>query len=327
MKKYGLARSIPSKLVSQFGQLSSIPTILLIAFCYLLIWAISWSLKTYHHPFLWLVGIFLTGGLQHHLLTLMHEGAHYLLSPSRNWNDRMAQAFCAFPMGMHLKDYRYFHLQHHKHSGDATKDPEIYFYNSSQIGFARKHKSVLWHVVKDFSGYHTMISLFHLSQFMKEKVKSGEIRTLNLWDFKWGLIGLMSVVSVPLLFGFFKFFCLLWFLSLFFVTPLLLRWHSVGEHTGLNEQVEQAKTLTHDFPFVINFFLYPIHSGFHLEHHLFPQVPWFRVPSFRRALLEYPAYAQEAQKLTVNGFWWGQRTVLDIVFKGNYASLVETPRK
>jgi fatty acid desaturase len=104
-------------------------------------------------------------------------------------------------------------------------------------------------------------------------------------------------------------------ISAFIGAAIFIRWHSVGEHTGVNEDLEQDKTLTHQFPWIVNFFLYPIQSCFHLEYHLFPQIPWYQMKKFRLELMKISYYQTEASKQTVDGYFWGQKTVRQTIFK------------
>jgi len=76
------------------------------------------------------------------------------------------------------------------------------------------------------------------------------------------------------------------------------------------------RTWVHVFHPVVNFFIYPINSGFHLEHHLFPKVPWYHTRKFRRALLENPEYARRAERVTVDGYFIGERTIFETMLYG-----------
>ncbi len=317
MSKYDLNRSVPQSLVRKHSEISNWKSLSLIFTLYIFTFGAIWIQSFNFHRAISLLTLFFIAGVQHHIMTLMHEGAHHLIHPNKKVNDCLSQAFCSFPLGVMLKDYRYFHLMHHKHSGDSENDPEIKFYQKTFIGYGLNGNRVLKSLINDISGLATIRSLIYITRFNQEKMKEGKIRAINFWDIKWGLIGLISILSVPFLFGILKYFVTFWMLSYLFVLPLLVRWHAVGEHTGMNAPCEQDKTLTHNFNPLVNFFLYPITSGFHLEHHLFAQIPWYNMKAFRKELMDIEKYQIESMKLEVDGYWFGKKSVRKLVLQNN----------
>jgi fatty acid desaturase len=312
--KYELVRTADPVVLKAHSQTRWLPSILTVVLMYAGIWLTAWVTMKVGWP-LWLPALLIIAAFQNHFSILMHEAAHFLLLPSRVWNDRLGQALFAAPIVMLLKDYRYIHLQHHKYSGDPERDPEVGFYHGAEIGYGASGDRVRKNLVNDLTGVSTLKSLKHLNAFIQSKVKAGDIRPANLADLCWTMGGWLVLLLPAKLMGFGWTLTILWLVAYLTVTPVLIRWHGVGEHTGVNAETEQEKTLTHDFPFVVDFFLYPLRSGWHLEHHLFPQVPWYQMKSFRNILLSNSHYKTEAQKLTVDGFWWGKRTVKDVVLK------------
>jgi fatty acid desaturase len=309
-----LKKIIPRSEIKKFSTVSSWRSVLLMLSLHFMIWLLAFSAQKFDLWWCYLLIIILISGLQHHLLTLMHEGAHYLVHPKLKWNDSLTQALCAFPLGSQLKDYRYIHLQHHRYSGDPELDPEVSFYRKTQIGYGDQKKSFLSVILGDISGKYTLKSVLFFQKFGQKKVQEGKIRKLKSSDFIYGVLGILFMISTPLLLGFLKIYIFLWIISFLTLTPWLVRWHSIGEHTGINEPFEQDKTLTHELPFLVNFFLYPIRSYLHLEHHLFPQIPWYQISSFRKTLLKNPTYQRESHKLWVDGLFFGKKTVRQLIF-------------
>jgi fatty acid desaturase len=299
-EKYSLARTIPTALIQKYAAISSWKSPFLICIIYLSVYIISYANHSLNHWSVFIPALLITAALQHHLVTIMHEGAHRAVHPNMKVNDRWAQAMCAF--------------QHHRHSGDVENDPEVKFYQGTGIGYGAKDNKLIRNLIGDLTGLATIRSIIVLTKYTKKVVQEGKLRKLTFWDFKWGVIGLTMIVLPPLVLGFLKSFLLLWILNMAILTPLLIRWHSIGEHTGVDADYEQDKTITHEFNILTNFFLYPIHSGWHLEHHLFAQIPWYNMKEFRRELLNREDYQAEAKKLTVKGFWWGESSVRKIVF-------------
>ncbi|MBY0515686.1 MAG: fatty acid desaturase [Bacteriovoracaceae bacterium] len=313
--KYDLARHTSKALIQKHSRTKVLPNIILLTAIYLTIWSLTLLVSKFNTIWGWSLAVLITGALQHHLAILLHEASHFNLFPQRVWNERIGQALCGAPALTNLKDYRYIHLKHHKFSGDPDLDPEVSFYHKTKIGYGRNENRLVMNLVQDFTGVSTIRSLIVLTDIIKQAIKRGDIRETNKFDLQWGAIGWVTLFGVPLILGTIKFAFIIWAFATLVVTPILIRWHGIGEHTGVNAEVEQDKTLTHEFPFIVNFFLYPLKSGFHLEHHLFPQVPWYRMNKFRNELLNDPGYKMETQKLTVDGFWVGKRTVREIVLE------------
>ncbi len=313
--KYSLARSIPRELLAAHAEVSSWKSVLLIFVVYLAAYAAVYLALRFPSALSWVATLLFVAGLQHHLITLMHEGAHHCLHPNKTTNDFLAQALCAFPLGMQLKDYRFFHLQHHKYSGNPEKDPEVRFYHATKIGYGLRAERVRGTLLSDITGSATLRSLIFLRNFTREKINSGELRALRLPDLVQGLAGVLMVVMLPWLASFLLPFIGVWIAAMVLVTPVLVRWHGLGEHTGENAEQEHQKTLTHHFSPLTNFFLYPISSGYHLEHHLFPQIPWYEVPRLRKKLLQFEHYNSAAEELSVDGYWWGKKSVRSTVLE------------
>ena len=310
--KYDLARSVEASLLRSHAEKNWAPSLLTVGLVYGGIWLTA-HLASSFGAWSWPFALFIIAAFQNHFSILMHEAAHRLLMPSNVWNDRLGQALFAAPIVMNLKDYRYIHLKHHKFSGDPQQDPEVAFYYGAQIGYGVQEDRLKKNIINDLTGQSTIRSLIYLQKFIQERVKSGDIRAGSGEDLLCTLLGWVLLLAPAFALGFGLHLLALWALAFLTITPLLIRWHGVGEHTGENAETEQEKTLTHDFPFIVDFFLYPLRSGWHLEHHLFPQIPWYQMKKLRRKLLKDPSYRMEAQKLTVDGFWFGKNTVRKVV--------------
>jgi fatty acid desaturase len=92
-------------------------------------------------------------------------------------NDFFGHVLCAAPLISFMKDYRYFHFEHHRHTGKTDKDPELNFYRA--MGVKPNYKSkreVLKVFINDLTGISYFKGLLHVLKFFGEKRKSGEIK-------------------------------------------------------------------------------------------------------------------------------------------------------
>jgi fatty acid desaturase len=267
----------------------------------------------------WLIPpIFLViGGLQNHLLILLHEGSHHHIHPNRLLNDILTDSFCAYPFLTFQVNYRLFHLNHHKYSGSPERDPEVKAYEAQNYYYARKSGlDLIKMMVADLFGINLIRTQLSSQAYAKKLRDSGKEKPLTpreiiLFIVFWGIFG-----SLFTYYEIWQQVLVFWFLPQVFVMFPLLKLHGYGEHTGATGPTEYQRTWVHNFNPITNFFIYPINSGFHLEHHMFPMIPWFNMQKFRKALLEHPEFATESQAVTVDGFFFGKRTIWKSMIAG-----------
>ncbi|MCC6276719.1 MAG: fatty acid desaturase family protein [Oligoflexia bacterium] len=263
------------------------------------------------------VSVLLIAGLQMHLLILLHEGAHRLLHPNRWMNEFLADIFCGIPLFIYEKNYRALHLNHHHYSGSPQQDPEVALYESQGYRYERKTG---WPLVKmlifDVVGVHLVGFLVQFNRFLagqraKAKLESVNMRDLALTIVLWG-----GVFTAAYAWGFLLQVLIFWFLPMATLTIFFLKLHGYGEHTGATGPTEFERTWVHDYNPVENFFIYPIKSGYHLEHHLFPSVPWYNMEKFRSVLLQDPLYREHSQKVVSKSFFFGPTSIWSNMIAG-----------
>lgn len=224
----------------------------------------------------------LIAALQMHLQILQHEGAHYLLCRSRKWNDRLAETLCSIPFLNLLRHYRFFHLQHHRFLLDPKLDPEVDFYREQLFTFERKSpKAIAKMLFLDFCGYHYFQFFFSYNRYLVKETRAGRMPPLSKQE--WLLCALITMLFILLAikFGFELIFY--WFLPQATILFFFLKLHGYGEHSKRSHTIEES-TYAHQLNPFIKFFLYPFNSDYHLEHHLDPSIPWFKLRAQRQLL-------------------------------------------
>ncbi|MBL4848043.1 MAG: fatty acid desaturase [Planctomycetes bacterium] len=253
-----------------------------------------------------LPAILVISGLQFHLMILLHEASHGLLHPNRKINDFVSDLFCAIPFGTLTRYYRVFHLAHHKSTGVRGEDPEVDMFEAMDYRYRRLPK---WKLVGMLLADLLFLNLFRyvtwMIKFTVERGLKPTLRDLALNLTFWG-----ALIGASIVFGFWADLLLFWALPYATFTVFFAKLHGYGEHTGETGPDEYARTWTHRFPWIVNFFIYPLNSGLHLEHHLFPRVPWYRIQAFREALLALPTHAVRAEPVTVDGYFFGTNTIV-----------------
>jgi fatty acid desaturase len=286
----------------------------------------------WHSPWwpLAFVAIVVTAGLQHHLLIIAHDGSHGLVHPSLAWNDLIVDVFCAVPFGSILRFYRVYHLLHHKHQG-TDQDTEVHYYRSQIFDDCRRGLVPYWKLflVDWLGGAMVTTGVFYL-RLVGKWVKAGEAARFGLREVALILLVWGPVTAAVVHFGVWRELLLFWF-GPFLVAIPIFKTRGYGEHTLYEGPDEYLRTWTHQLNPIEHFFFFPLNIGYHLEHHLFPRVPWYNLRKLRRALLEHvPEYAARSEPVTVRSYFLDRKSMLRRMIRGetgNPGPMVASPQK
>ncbi len=83
----------------------------------------------------------------------------------------------------------------------------------------------------------------------------------------------------------------LWIVPAFTLLTVILRMRSIAEHFGVERENELNSSRNTTTRWWEDFLFAPHHSAAHLDHHLFPSVPFYNLPKLHRYLMEDPQYA------------------------------------
>jgi len=253
----------------------SIPRI----FLDLLLWMGAAALAMYLHRW-WFTaaGIFVIGfGPFHDLLVQGHEGTHNLISRNRRVNDFFTW-FTLGLTGISAEAHRRFHLDHH-HYAHTAEDPEYQFFDR---------------VVRGVPGWaYFFIPVFAqlgVNTYGLQKKMPAEVRRRVLLELAGAAVlhgTLMFVV------GWRRYL-------LFVIAPMVTGLYvasvlrAVTEHhdvTAGSEWTNARSIVTHP---LIEFLWSNV--NYHLEHHLYPSVPYHALPELRKALgTDYQAHRSNVE--------------------------------
>jgi fatty acid desaturase len=232
---------------------------------------------------------------QHRILNVVHEGAHYLLSRSRKFND----TFCNFLAGWFIlcdvDQYRITHIEHHRNLGSEF-DPEN----------AHMEKLDLTWLVSLISGFNTVRRISVRKQIRSNlgsratgKPRHLVVPFLGLLLHSLILLFVYNILSFQTL--------VVWLFSTFFLTPALGILRNLLEHKYV-ESVDSAiwyqilgrekpadavlKVTTRTFTKSLLSRLYGS-MGFtrHLLHHWDPSISFSNLGKVHKFLLETPLEA------------------------------------
>jgi fatty acid desaturase len=290
-----LRRSVAPEL-QKMSKLQPHRTYLAIAFDYLLIAGAIALGEIWPAPLTYFAAVLLIAGRQHALLGITHEGVHYRISAHHRWNDLVSDWLAAFPIFFDTEAYRQSHMKHHRHL-NTDDDPDwVRKVGQPQWSFpvtpAYIAKSAprfaLWTGWRDWLGFS--LPMTGLSPW-RSVLNFTQLRRLAkrapFYLVAFGLIGHFQLWAE---------FALYWLVPFFFVFPTFQRIRSVAEHFALKYTHELNSTRNVHASWFERLFFGPHQLGYHLTHHLFPSVPFYRLPDFNQILEQDPGYRRQAHQ-------------------------------
>jgi fatty acid desaturase len=255
------------------------------------------------------VGLAILGGRHLALAILHHEAAHRTLFKTRWLNDFVGDWLCARPTWNHLGKYRAHHFDHHRRTNQPD-DPDL----SLIEPFPTTRRSLRRKIVRDLTGATGLKYLVGRVLMDAEVVSwtvAGDAKRLPQDGRAWWSYPetfLRNAAGMLVTNVLFYLACsatghgwVYWMWILAYVTPfpLFLRIRSIAEHAGTDRGTDMfTNTRTTRAGFLERATVAPIHVNYHVEHHVLPSVPFFRLPRLHRmlrergALGEPPTYGQ-----------------------------------
>jgi fatty acid desaturase len=217
-------------------------------------------------------GIVLMGGVIHALAILMHEGVHGNLFRNETL-DRWTGFLLGAPALFSCSAYRVNHMLHHAFNR-GERDPDE-FTNLSRNRKALSLAFYAWLVV-GMAAYLVHVP-FNALRRGSRKQRARVLLELGLMAGFYAAIlftswqtGMMEGVLV----------CWVWPMAAASVFGAVRGW---AEHmlTRPGHPLTQSRTVTSNA--LVSFFM--CNLNYHLEHHLFPGVPWYNLPRVHRLLV------------------------------------------
>ncbi len=238
---------------------------------------------------LYLLTVLFIGGRFHGLAAMMHEASHYRLFHNRKLNDWVGEALCALPLLLFtLHSYRSNHFRHHQYL-NTIKDPDFTRKEHDLYFDHPKNRSAIYlDLLKTITGLHFISDLITIS---RSKILNDIPATL-----KWTRRGFfLTLLISSLAFGFFDKLLLYWVVPLMTSFSLFMYLRSVSEHHGGTMVYDNVLTGSrHINANFLETICIPHNLNYHLDHHLYPSIPYYNLPTLHEELLSRPIYASNA---------------------------------
>ncbi len=235
---------------------------------------------------------------QHALMVLVHEAIHKRISRTGWVNDALPRVAAAFPVFISLSKWRFIHLYHHQYT-HTKDDPDRAIYARYPLGSG----PFLRLLARDVSGLNVISTLKYFidlpfvtrafnRKFLGEE-RAGryrQIADMGLFSIFWAAVLSAGFVLWGWEFG--KYLVLYWLVPYCTVTQVFFRIRGAIEHGNVPDpENAYQQTRTYFMPAVLRFFFAPKQVNYHLEHHLYPSVPFYNLPRLHAVLSRaiYPA--------------------------------------
>jgi fatty acid desaturase len=237
----------------------------------------------------YLVTVAFIGARQHALLILMHDGTHYRLFRNRRLNDWVTELLLAWPHLVTMRSYRENHLAHHNYV-NTEKDPDWQRkQNNVEWQFPQSARSLLGIFLRDLIGIGG-INLIRLASSLSSAANepSKAFVRVRLAFYITMISGLIVAgCGLPLV--------LYWVVPYFTWLIFVMRIRSIAEHFAINGDTSAyGQTRTTYAGLLTRLFIAPNNVNYHIEHHFFPSVPFFRLPQLHSLLMANQEFATAA---------------------------------
>jgi fatty acid desaturase len=295
-----IGTNIPVKLTKEeLTELSTVKPLLAcihVATEWALIAATIYLCQRFWHPMLYVFAVAFIGSRQHALLVLMHDGVHYRLLRNRRLNDWMSEVILAWPHLVTARQYRKNHFAHHKYLNTA-QDPDLKRRKGDPTWlFPQAIPDLAKSLFRDVSGLNApgMLKL-------AASVASADTVSTGFLALRYGFYA--AVLGIIVYTGALEGFALYWVVPMFTWLMLVMRIRGIAEHHAIDEpDSAYPRTRTTHPTWLERIFLAPKNVNYHIEHHFFPSVPFYRLPELHAILMSKPGYRESAH---LTSTYWG----------------------
>jgi fatty acid desaturase len=253
----------------------------------------TWGLIVTSSPFLWIPLALVQGFTVFNFTVLLHEVVHHtVFDRPRPRAERVLAWLYAVPSGISSSQFTRWHLDHHAELGSTEDDPKRH-HLSPKIN-ARWFKLLyaspaLFPIYFRAARRENATYPAALQQRIQRERQFSIAAHLTVLALIWALAGFSAALRA-------------YVVPVFFVFPIAFTLNRLGQHYDI-DPADPAKwgTLMRghwfwDFAF--------LNSNYHLEHHYFAGVPFYRLPALQRALV--PFYERHGMRWqTYSGLLYG----------------------
>jgi fatty acid desaturase len=245
------------------------------------------------------------GGRQHALLILMHDAAHGRFLASRKANDLASNMMLAWPCFVSTESYRANHLEHHRNLNTEDDPDWMRKKDDDDWEFPKDLRGIVMIFVRAFFLAEAWVILRAFTQMGKLREKkaleagkeaaklTGSLNPGSPWPRLSYYLAFIILFSVT---GAWGNFFLYWLLPLLTFGAMFARIRSVCEHFGLAREHDLNHSRNYHANFIERATVAPHYINLHLDHHLFPAIPFYNLAAAHKLLMTLPVYREKSHQ-------------------------------
>lgn len=234
----------------------------------------------------YLLAVIVIGSRQHALLIMGHDASHFRYLPKRWQNELFSNLFLMWPTFASVEGFRKFHATHHQYTNlPADGNRHIWHTHNAQGDLEPS-----WVFPKTKAGLALL--LLRRASFATGLiwVCRGLVGTLLIPSPHWMLAAKAGFYAAAV--GGLTFFDAWMGFLLYWLVPYCT-WHIavqymriICEHSAVESGEEEYSITRTTVPTLLeSIFILPRNVGYHLEHHWYPSVPFYRLPDLHAQLM------------------------------------------
>lgn len=242
--------------------------------------AVQYSLPPSVTMVIFIVSLFVVVRQMRALENVIHFGSHYNLTSKNRLNDRLINLLAAWPMLSDIKTYRKFHNNHHAYYGADVDPCRLRFDRMGLPGLDLSTRMKL-----------TSAVLRWLPAYVREYYRDVGSQGRQVLSFlAWHTIILGALLLIAP--GYAATLAVTWFLGMFAILPVVRSIAEASEHDYTLGSSELSTTFN-NIGLIDRWFLHPAGDAWHVLHHLYPSIPWWKQKSAHAYLMTHdPEYQQ-----------------------------------
>ncbi len=243
----------------------------------------TWGLVTFSSPLVWIPLAFVQGFTIFNFTVLLHEVVHHTVFERRHAHaERLLGLLYAVPSGLSASQFTRWHLDHHAELGSSEEDPKRH-HLSPKVN-ARWFKLL----------YCTpaLFPIYFRAARREAATYEPDLQARIALERRITIAVHLAIVALLWVVAGLAVALRTWVVPVFFVFPIAFTLNRLGQHYDIDpDDPAKWSTLVKGSRFWDLVFL---NSNYHLEHHYFPGVPFYRLPELQRVLT--PFYARRGMR-------------------------------
>ena len=263
-----------------------------IVFEYVAIFSAILLANRFPNPLVYILAVMWIGARAHALAILLHEASHYRILKNKAVNDFVGELFFAFPLFVTMRGYRLSHMAHHRNT-NTEFDPDWVSKETPEWEFPQSRGKLFFMLARIAFGMNIV--------WMVKMITAGGRPTaatktkISSRKFVAGRITYYVLLAATLTyFGLWIQFLLFWIVPIFTWLQVILRIRSIAEHFGIEYDHVFSSSRTTYPSWFDRIFIASKNVWFHIDHHLYPSVPFYNLPTLHKELNKLPSFREHA---------------------------------